>query len=58
MQDGPDIDKAYELIAETLKLFGNSAYGKCITNKEKLYLQLMEMKMIFLKRSIAHILKI
>ena len=25
----------YELIAETMKLFGNSAYGKCITNKEK-----------------------
>jgi hypothetical protein len=30
-----DVDKAYELIAETMKLFGNSAYGKCITNKEK-----------------------
>ena len=30
-----DIDKSYELIAETMKLFGNSAYGKCITNKEK-----------------------
>jgi hypothetical protein len=30
-----DIDKAYELIAETMKLFGNSAYGKCITNKER-----------------------
>ena len=29
-----DIDKAYELIAETMKLFGNSAYGKTITNKE------------------------
>ena len=29
-----DVDKAYELIAETMKLFGNSAYGKCITNKE------------------------
>ncbi len=28
------MDKAYELIAETMKLFGNSAYGKCITNKE------------------------
>ena len=28
-----DIDKAYELIAETMKLFGNSAYGKTITNK-------------------------
>ncbi len=30
-----DIDKAYELIAETMKLFGNSAYGKTVTNKEK-----------------------
>ena len=29
-----DIDKNYELIAETMKLFGNSAYGKTITNKE------------------------
>jgi hypothetical protein len=29
-----DVDKAYELIAETMKFFGNSAYGKCITNKE------------------------
>jgi hypothetical protein len=29
-----DIDSAYELIAETMKLFGNSAYGKTITNKE------------------------
>jgi hypothetical protein len=26
--------KAYELIAETMKLFGNSAYGKTVTNKE------------------------
>jgi hypothetical protein len=30
-----DIDKAYELIAETMKLFGNSANGKTITNKER-----------------------
>ena len=29
-----DIDTAYELIAETMKLFGNSAYGKTVTNKE------------------------
>ena len=29
-----DIDKNYDLIAETMKLFGNSAYGKTITNKE------------------------
>jgi hypothetical protein len=30
-----DVDKAYELIAKTMKLFGNSAYGKTATNKEK-----------------------
>ncbi len=30
-----DIDKAYELIAVNMKLFGNSAYGKTVTNKEK-----------------------
>ncbi len=30
-----EIDETYELIAETMKLFGNSAYGKTVTNKEK-----------------------
>ncbi len=30
-----DVDTAHELIAATMKLFGNSAYGKTITNKEK-----------------------
>jgi hypothetical protein len=30
-----DVDDDYKLIAETMKLFGNSAYGKTITNKEK-----------------------
>jgi hypothetical protein len=29
-----DVDKASELIAETMKLIGNSAYGKTKTNKE------------------------
>jgi hypothetical protein len=29
-----DIEKAYELKAETMKLFGNIAYGKTVTNKE------------------------
>jgi hypothetical protein len=29
-----DVDKAYDLIAKTMKLFGNSAYSKTITNKE------------------------
>ena len=29
-----DVNKDFELIAETMKLFGNSAYGKTITNKE------------------------
>jgi hypothetical protein len=28
-----DIDKACKLTAETMKLFGNSAYGKTVTNK-------------------------
>ncbi len=31
---GIHIHKAYELIAEAMKLFGNSAYGKTVTNKE------------------------
>jgi hypothetical protein len=30
-----EIDTAYQLIAETMKLVGYSAYGKTITNKEK-----------------------
>ena len=30
------IDTAYELIAETMKLFGNTAYGKTVTNQEKI----------------------
>ena len=29
-----DVDTSKELIAETTKLFGNSAYGKTVTNKE------------------------
>ena len=29
-----DVDTSKELIAETMKLFGNSAYGKTITNKD------------------------
>jgi hypothetical protein len=31
-----DIGKAYELVAETMKIFGNSAYGKPVTNEEKI----------------------
>ncbi len=31
-----DVDKAYDLIAETMKLFGNSAYSKTITYKQGL----------------------
>jgi hypothetical protein len=53
-----DADKVYELKAETMKLFGNSGYGKCITDKIKLFLQLTVMKITFLKRLIAHTLKI
>jgi hypothetical protein len=30
-----DVDKAYELIAETMKIFGNSGCGKTITNEER-----------------------
>ena len=30
-----DRDKDNALIAETMKLIGNSSYGKLITNKEK-----------------------
>ena len=30
-----DLDKDKALIAETMKLIGNSSYGKLITNKEK-----------------------
>jgi hypothetical protein len=31
-----DVDKAYEIIAETMQLFGNIAFGKTVTNKENL----------------------
>ena len=30
-----DADKSMEIIAETMKLIGNSLYGRCVTNKEK-----------------------
>ncbi len=30
-----DVDDSKKLIADTMKLFGNSAYGKTVTNKEK-----------------------
>jgi hypothetical protein len=54
-----DIDKAYDLIAETMKHFGNSTYGKTVTNKRKKLFQLLTVtKIIFLKRLIAHISKI
>ncbi len=29
-----DVDKSMEIIAETMKLIGNSLYGRCIMNKE------------------------
>ena len=32
-----DIDKACELIAETMKIFWNNAYSKCITNRENFF---------------------
>jgi hypothetical protein len=48
-----DVDKAYDLIAETMKSFGNSAYGKTITNKEGLFQQLTQQKKIFLRKLIT-----
>ena len=30
-----DVDKSMEIIAETMKLIGNSLYGRCVMNKEK-----------------------
>ncbi len=60
-----DIDTSKELIAETMILFGNSAYGKTVTKKETFVSttygnedNLTGMKIIFLKRLIAHISKI
>jgi hypothetical protein len=53
-----DIDTSKELIAETMKLFGNSAYGKTVQTKKPLYQHLTGMKIIFLIRLIIHILKI
>ncbi len=37
-----DIEKAYELIAETMKMLGNSGYGKAITNKKNYFYNLWE----------------
>ncbi len=53
-----DIDKSKELIAETMKIFGNSVHGKTVTKKENLYQHLTRMKIMFLKKSIGHISKI
>ena len=30
-----ELDKSMEIIAETMKLIGNSLYGRCVMNKEK-----------------------
>jgi hypothetical protein len=56
-----DIDKPYELIAETMKFFGNSAYGKTDTNKKILFHLLTVMKSYednISKKIIVHISKI
>ncbi len=53
-----DVDKAYELIAETMKLFGNSAYGKTITNKVKFVSTTYGAEDIISKRLKPHFLKI
>jgi hypothetical protein len=42
-----DIDKAYELIAGTVIVFGNSASGKTMANK-KLFRLLTVIKVIFI----------
>ena len=38
-----DVDKNYDLIAETMTLFENSAHGKTITNKEGSSTLIMQM---------------
>ncbi len=53
-----DIDKAYELIAETMKLFGKSAYEKTVTNKENFVSTSYGNEKNISKKSIVHISKI
>ena len=53
-----DVGKGYELIAETMKLFGNSAYGKTVTNKEKFVATTYANEDTISKKLIIHILKI
>jgi hypothetical protein len=52
-----DIDKAYGLISDTMKLFENSAYGKTATNKEKFVSTSYGNEDNFPKRLIVRILK-
>ena len=53
-----DVDKNYDLIAETMKLFGNSAYGKTITNKEGFVNTSYANEKDITKKLIIHVLKI
>ena len=53
-----DVDDDKKLIAATMKLFGNSAYGKTVTIKKTLFQLLMVMKIISVKKLTVHILKI
>ncbi len=50
--------KAYELIAETMKVIRNSAYGKTVTNKENFVSTSYGNEDNISKKSIAHISKI
>ncbi len=52
------IDKAYELVAETMKLFGNSANEKTVTNKENFVSTSYGNEKHISKKSIVHISKI
>ncbi len=53
-----DIDNSLKLIADTMKLFGNSAYGKCIANKERFKRQVMLITILSVIKLIIHILQI
>ncbi len=55
-----DINKAFESIAETMKLFGNhdSAYGKTVANKDFCFSTSYGNEDIISKKSIVHISKI
>jgi type III secretion system FlhB-like substrate exporter len=53
-----DVDKSMEIIAETMKLIGNSLYGRCVMNKEKHISMTYANKKILQKELMTLILKI